>query len=279
MSANLQKNIKYNWSVAINTTSLFYLLARCLKRGVSYFAPWKKIRTQSPLCSYGSLLILAWLIQEGLFLSPICNRHKQKKQLQHECLRGYSSCQKPDPAWALHGLQLLSGHIHCSTQGPPCTTLQISPSPWFSVGWVKENKASHSGLLQELQGNLCSGTISPSSLTLTSIELFLSHILTCVTQSQCSVLLPFLKHTITEVPLASLMDSYLGSGGSNLKSAGTGYGVGSSWCLLTEATPAATPSPVNTLACTAYTKCWAVIIFLQHELSSLDAFSKDDLII
>jgi len=100
---------------------------------------------------------------------------------------------------------------------------------------------------------------SPSSLTLVSAELFLSHRLTPLSElllhCRCC---PLLKYVLTEALPLSLIGLTLASGGSILETAGAGsirYG-GSFSQLLTEATPIAPaitktlpPKPTTTYIC------------------------------
>jgi len=174
-------------------------------------------------------------------------------------------CSKVSPS---HGLQLFTncpsvGPSHgcgpsgtaCSSMGPPrdhsflqastCSSVGSLPwatggPPWTAGGqpaspWSSSRAAREDSLLQRLKHLLR----PPSSLTLVSAELFLSHRLTPLSQllSPHSFFLPFLKYVIPEVLPPSLIA--LASGGSVSEPAGIGFirHGGSFSQLLTETTP------------------------------------------
>jgi len=123
--------------------------------------------------------------------------------------------------------------------GPPWTAGGQPVSPWSSSQVAREGS-----LLRHFRHLLP----PPSSLTLVSAELFLSHHLTplsnsCLTAQFFS--LPLLTYVIPEVLPPSLMGSALASGRSVFEPAGTGFirHRGSFWQLLTEATPIGPPLP------------------------------------
>lgn len=201
----------------------------------------------------------------------------RKKLLQHGWLRGQSSCQELNPAWALRGLHP-SGHIHLFYAG---SSMHWTVGIFFNlVFWgVQENKASHHGPPQELHRNLCSGI---SSLSL-FIDLDVHRAFPLTYYQLCHSLssgffCPFLntlsqrchQHTwwIHIWSVAGPVWSQL-----ELSMVGAAPDIFSQRPLLQQCLP------VNILTCTPHTKCWVVSILLQHELSNLDAFSKDDLIL
>jgi len=118
--------------------------------------------------------------------------------------------------------------------GPPWTAEGQPALPWSSTRAAKEEP-----LLWHLEHLLP----PPSSLTLVSAELFLSHRPT--PPSNCPLttdfFLPLLKYVITETLPPLLTGLALASGGSILELAGTGFirHGGSFSQLLTEATPVA----------------------------------------
>jgi len=105
--------------------------------------------------------------------------------------RGHSLLQRHPPAPAGDPPQATGGYLlHCGPQ------------------WAAGDSLTHNGLHYGLQGNLCflheAPPPPPSSLTLVSAELFLSHILTPPFQQ----IFPLLKYVITEVlpPITDWLD-------------------------------------------------------------------------
>jgi len=176
-----------------------------------------------------------------------------------------SPASKPAPAWAplSMGLQVLAGA--CSSAGSPqghsflqastCSSVGSLPravsgyllhcgTPWAAVAqpaspWPSPRAAREGSLLRHLEHLLP----PPSSLTLVSAELFLSHRLTPLFRLPFHHIsfLPLLKYIITEALPPSLIGLGLGSGGSILEPASTDFvrHGGNFLQLLTEATPIA----------------------------------------
>jgi len=138
---------------------------------------------------------------------------------RHSLLRAHP----PAPAWGFfHGLQV-----------DICCTVNLHGLQWDSL--------PHHGLHHRLQGNLCSGTWSTSSLFFTDLGVCR---VVALTYSHSSLQLqlrrffsPLLQYVDTEALPLSLMGSTLASGGSVLELAGIGSvirGGSFSW-ILTEA--------------------------------------------
>ena len=105
--------------------------------------------------------------------------------------------------------------------------LQVEICSPVDLPGLQGDSLPHRGLHHHgLQGNLRSGAWStscpPSALTWGSAGLGLSHVLTPFTTA-AQVFLPFLKYVSTEVLPKSLMGSALGSSGTILDLAGTGF--------------------------------------------------------
>jgi len=185
-----------------------------------------------------------------------------------------SPASKPAPAWAplTSGTQVLPGA--CSSMGSPwghsllrastCSSVGSSPGcrwrsapPWTSTGC----RGTACPTMVCSMG--CRGTsalapgeppLAPSSLTLVSAELFLSHILTPLFWLLLhSSFFPLFQYIIPEALPPSLMGSALASSGSVLDPAGIGSirHRGSFQQLLTAATPTA-PSYQNLAVQTQY---------------------------
>ena len=168
---------------------------------------------------------------------------------------------KPAPAWAplhratgadrsllQHGLsmgsQLPSGTSTCSNVGSAMGCRWVSAPPWTSMdcrGTTCLTMVFTTGC-RGISALVPGAPPPPSSLTLVSAGLFHTHIFSVIASAQH--FLALLKYVITEVLPALLMGSALTSSRSVLKLAGTGCAQhgGNSWCLLTEATPAAPAS-------------------------------------
>ncbi|KAK4827158.1 hypothetical protein QYF61_015112 [Mycteria americana] len=151
----------------------------------------------------GSQVLPANLLQRGI-LSPWIHR----------------SCQRPALAWASHGVTASFG-IHLLWCGV-LHGLQVDICSTINPMGCRGTSLPHHGLHHGLQGNLCSGAWStstpPSSLTLVSAELFLSHTLTPLLWLPFhSSFFPLLKYVIPEALPPSLMGSALASGGSILE--------------------------------------------------------------
>jgi len=158
--------------------------------------------------------------------------------------QGHRSCQEPAPVWASHGITAFFGHPPALVWGP-FHGLQMDICSTMNLHGLQGDRLPHHGLLHRLQGNLSSGTWStssspPSSLTLVSAELFLSHSLTplsCCTYCYTGRFSPQLKYVMPEVLPPSLMGLASASSGSVLEPAGITIGHGGSfWQLYTEAT-------------------------------------------
>ena len=101
----------------------------------------------------------------------------------------------------------------------PFHGLQVDICSTVDLHGLQGDSLPHQGLYHKLKGKtLCSG-IPPSSLTLVSAELFLSHRLAPLSQLP---FLPLLKSVIPEELPPSLMGLALGSGRAVLELAGTG---------------------------------------------------------
>jgi len=207
------------------------LFTNCPSVGPSHGVPSFRNRLLQRVSPTGSQALPANLLQCGL-LSPWVHR----------------SCQEPAPAWGSprgHSLLQAStcsgvGSLPQATggdllhRGPPWAAGEQRASPWSSSQVARE------GSLLRHFGHLLS---PPSSLTLVSEELFLSHHLTPLSKCRLSCrdffLLPLLKYVTTEALPPLVIGLALGSGGSILEPAGAGFirhGDSVSQ-LVTEATP------------------------------------------
>ena len=118
-----------------------------------------------------------------------------------------------------HGLPMGSqppSGIHLLQPGPPWAAGEQPASPWSSSQAAREDS-----LLRLLKHLLP----PPSSLTLVSAELFLSHCLTPLSSLpfHCSFCLPLLEYVIPEALPPSLIGLALASGESVLELAVTGF--------------------------------------------------------
>ena len=179
-----------------------------------------------------------------------------------------SPASKSDMAWVplSMGLQVLTeacssaglcNRVTASFRNPPA--LAWGAFPWLQVEicstvvlhGLQGNNLPHRGLHYELQGkSLCSdilGTSSPPpSLILVSAKSFPSHRLALLSNHHLTqrFFLPFLKYIITEALPPWLTGLSLGSSGSVLEPANTGFikHRGSFSQTLTEDTPIAPPA-------------------------------------
>ena len=154
------------------------------------------------------------------------------------------------PAWVSHGVT------------SPASKLAPGRGPFHGYGWISDPSWTSMGcrwttcltmdFITSCKGRLSAPVsrappLPPSSLSLVSAELLLSHRLTPLSwmSSHCSFFLPLLKYIITETLPLLLIGLALASSGSFLESAGTGcIRLGGSFShLLTEATPIAPPLP------------------------------------
>jgi len=161
----------------------------------------------------GSQVLPANLLQHGL-LSPWVRRTWQEPapaQAPHGVTASFRH--PPAPAWGLfHGLQV---DIHS-----PWTFMDCRGTACLTMVFITSCRGRHSALTFRTPS-----PPSPSSLTLVSAELLLSHRPTPLypAVSLLSFFLPFLKDVITEVLPPSLIGLALGSGGSILEPAGTAF--------------------------------------------------------
>ena len=206
--------------------------------------------------------------------------------------RGVTSpASKPAPAWAplstapqvhrtslhgsagslgraSHGLTASFGRIHLLRRGV-LHGLQVDVCSTIHLHGLQGDSLPHHGLPHGLQGNLCSAAWStsspPSSLTLVSAELLLSHILTPLSGCNCCcavAFFPLLRYVIPEALPPSLMGSALASNRSVLEPAGIDFigHRGSFQQLLTEATPVAPqlprPCQANPIQSRVHTSNW-----------------------
>jgi len=126
----------------------------------------------------------------------------------HSFLQAYPCSSVGSLPWATGGSLL-----HC---GPPRTVGEQPASPWLSSQVAREGSLlRHFGHLHP----------PPSLLTLVSAELFLSHCLTRLSHCRLTrvFFLPLLKYFITKALPLSLIGLALGSSGSILELAGTGF--------------------------------------------------------
>jgi len=140
------------------------------------------------------------------------------------------SWQESAPARAPHGVTASFRHPPALVQGP-FHGLQVDICSTVDLHGLQGNKLPHHGLSSRtaredsLLRCLKHLLPPPSSLTLVSAELFLSHFLTPLSQlpSHLSFYIPFLKYVIPEVLPPSLIGLALGSSRSVLEAAGTGF--------------------------------------------------------
>ena len=143
------------------------------------------------------------------------------------CSPSGADCSSMGPPWGHKSCQQT-----CSSVGSSTGCRWISAPPWISMGCRGNLSAPAPG----------APPLLPSSLTLVSAELFLSHLLTPLCHCNCyspETSFPFLKYVILEVLPLWLMGSALASSGSVLEPTGIdfiGHG-GSFQQLLTEAMP------------------------------------------
>ena len=78
--------------------------------------------------------------------------------------RVHRSCQEPAPAWTPQGSRPPSGHIHLLWRGV-LHRLQVHICCTMDLSMLQGESLPYHGLHQGLQGNLCSGTCSPSFFT------------------------------------------------------------------------------------------------------------------
>ena len=158
--------------------------------------------------------VLQELLQRGSFFtgcspsgpSPACLPHRPQFLPENLLLHGLlstscTSCQKPAPVWALHGLQLPWEHIRLLWHGV--------------LHRLQRDNLLHLGLLHGVKGLLCSGawstTPTPSLLTLVTAGLFLSLVTFLSLTTPTQHFLPFLKYVITQALQMLLTGSAFGS--------------------------------------------------------------------
>ena len=200
--------------------------------------------------SHGVQSLRNRLLQRG---SPWCHKPCQKTYSSvGSCLHesagpGRSLLQRGAPHTVIASFM----HLSTPVRGPFMGYRWRSAPPWISLDCKGDSLPHHclssraareDTLLRHLEHLLP----LPSSLTLVSTELFLSHLLTPLSQLPCyPSFFPFLKYVITEVLPPLLVGLALARGGSILEPAGTGFirHGGSFLQLLIEATPIAPPLP------------------------------------
>jgi len=159
------------------------------------------------LCPCSSMGSLPWetVLHELLQREPFPRAAALHELLQHGCPTGsqalpanllqcellspqvHRSCQEPAPARAPHRVTASFRHPPAPAWGP-FHGLQVEICSTMDLHGLQGSNLPHHGLRHGLQGNLCSSAwstgSSPSSLTLVSAELFLSHRLTPLSQLQ-----------------------------------------------------------------------------------------------
>ena len=143
---------------------------------------------------------------------------------------GSEVLEEPAPAWASHRVTASCGGNHLLWNGV-LQGLQVTVCSNINLHGLP-----HHGLLHDLQGNLCSGVCSTSSLSFftdlavrrifSSLFFFLPYF--CLTLA----FVPFLKYAFTEAPPALLMSSACASSRAIAVLAGLGcVGHGATHCL------------------------------------------------